>query len=230
MTVQMEPCEKRIRAYLGGELVADSTRTLMVWDVPYHPWYYFPHADVRAELVPDAALRPPDAAVGELEGFVTLSWDAMDGWFEEDEEVFVHPRNPYKRVDVAASSRHVTVSLGGVTVAESRQGRFVFETGVPRRIYLPKTDVRMDLLTPSDTLTFCPYKGEAIYWHLTLDGTTHDDLVWSYQWPVHESAALAGLVCFYPDRVETHVDGDRQQVPPEDVATMPSPRAGRAPA
>jgi len=251
----MEPTEKRIRVFLGGELVADTSDALMVFDVSYYPTYYFPAGDVRAGVLEErgtaepvaergpatsytvragrreaveAAWRYADGPLPELRDRVAFDFAAMGSWFEEDEEVFIHPRNPYKRVDVLASSRHVRVEVGGVTVAETSQPRVAFETGVPRRFYLPMIAVRQDLLTPSETVTFCPYKGEAIYWHLTVDGTTHEDLVWSYQWPVNESIALAGLVCFYPDRVTMHVDGGHHEAQPEDVATMPSPRAQRS--
>jgi uncharacterized protein (DUF427 family) len=249
--MRSEPTEKRIRTFLGGELVADTDDALMVWDVSYHPSYYVPLADVRPGVLEEAGTAEPVpgrgpavaytvraggreapawrfADVPELADRVAFDFAAMGSWFEEDEEIWIHPRSPYKRVDVLPGSRHVRVEVGGVTVAETNRPTLVFETGVPRRFYLPMVAVRQDLLTPSDTVTFCPYKGEAIYWHLTVDGTTHEDLVWSYQWPVNESIAIAGLVCFYPDRVTTHVDGGLHPAPPEDVATMPSPRAQRS--
>ncbi|RAY15392.1 hypothetical protein DPM19_11895 [Actinomadura craniellae] len=230
---RIEPSAKRVRAYLGGQAVADSTRPMLVWEHPYYPAYYFPVDDVQG-LVPDgtvtstpglgdghgftisaggsraAALRYSDSPVEELRDLVRLDWNAMDAWFEEDEEVFVHPRSPYVRVDVLSSSRHVRIEVDGVTVAESHHPRLLFETGLPVRYYLPKTHVRMDLLEPSDTVTRCPYKGQAEYWSINVEGRTHPDLAWSYRAPLAESQQVAGLVCFYDEKVTVFVDGVRQ--------------------
>ncbi|HUR74292.1 MAG TPA: DUF427 domain-containing protein, partial [Sporichthya sp.] len=226
MRVELSP--KRVRAFLAGEVVADSRATRLVWEKPYYPTYYFPRADVRADLVATgiserspsrgagerldvkvarataagAALRYPDSPLEELRGLVRLDWAAMDEWFEEDEPVIVHPRDPYTRVDVLASSRHVRVVVDGVTVAESSQPRILFETGLPPRYYLPVTDVRMDLLTPSDTQTQCPYKGTANYWALEVGERTYPDLVWTYRSPLPESQKIIGLACFYNEKVD----------------------------
>jgi uncharacterized protein (DUF427 family) len=238
--VHTEPSAKRVRAYLGGEVVADTIHPVLVWEVPYYPAYYFPVADVRTDLLepdggtahspsrgdgqtytvtaggkqaPGAAVRYADSPIPELRDLIRLDWDAMDAWFEEDEEVFVHPRDPYTRVDILQSSRHVRVEVDGVTVADSHQPRILFETGLPPRYYLPKTDVRMDLLTPTEHRTACPYKGTAGYWSLHVNGATHDNLVWWYQHPTLESAKIAGYVCFYNERVDLYVDGELQARP-----------------
>jgi uncharacterized protein (DUF427 family) len=129
----------------------------------------------------------------------------MDAWFEEDEEVFVHARDPYTRVDILASSRHIRVEVDGTTLAETVKPTLLFETGHPVRYYLPKTDVRMDLLTPSDRVTRCPYKGQAEYW--SLRDADRPDVAWSYRMPLPESQKIAGLICFYPDKVDIYVDG-----------------------
>ena len=183
--VRVEHGAKRIRAYLGGELVADTTRPLLVWEKPYYPTYYFPAADVRTELTADggvahspsrgdgktftvraggkeaagAALRYEDSPFEELRDAIRLDWNAMDAWFEEDEQVFTHPRDPYTRVDILPSSRHVRVEVDGVTIAETSKPTLLFETGLPTRYYLPKTHVRMDLLAPTESVSHCPYKG-----------------------------------------------------------------------
>jgi uncharacterized protein (DUF427 family) len=236
--VRVERGAKRIRAYLGGELVADTTRPLLVWEKPNYPAYYFPAADVRAEaLVPDggmarspsrgdartltvkvgdravpqAAVRYDDSPFEELRDTVRLEWDAMDAWFEEDEQVFTHPRDPYTRVDILPSSRHVRVEVDGVTIAETVKPTLLFETGLPTRYYLPKTHVRMDLLEPTATVTHCPYKGEASYWSLRTGEAVHADLAWSYGTPLPESQKIAGLIAFYNDRVDLYVDGVRQK-------------------
>lgn len=226
---------KRIRAYLAGEQVADTVRPLLVWEVPYYPTYYIPAEDVRADLepagappehggevfhlvtpyttAPGAARRHPDSPVPELRDAVRLDWAAMTEWLEEDEPVYTHPRDPYKRVDILASSRHVRMERDGVSLAESRAPRILFETGLPPRYYLPLPDVRMDLLRPSQRRTHCPYKGTASYWSVEVDGTTYDDLVWTYRTPLPESQKIAGLVCFYQERVGLYVDGVRQERP-----------------
>jgi uncharacterized protein (DUF427 family) len=238
--VRLEQGRKRVRAYLAGNVVADTTKPRLVWEVPYYPAYYFPVEDVRTDLlVPtatvshspsrgdaqhftvkagsreaeDAALRYVDSPVEELRDLVRLDWDAMDGWFEEDEEVYTHPRDPYTRVDILASSRHVGVQVDGVTVADSHQPRILFETGLPPRYYLPQTDLRMELLRPSDTLSRCPYKGTATYWDVMVGDTVHKDFVWCYRTPLPESQKIAGLACFYNEHVDLYVDGVKQDRP-----------------
>jgi uncharacterized protein (DUF427 family) len=238
--VRIEEGAKRIRAYLGGEVVADTIRPMLVWEKPYYPAYYVPIADVRGELLeadggvarspsrgdgrtftiraggreaPGAALRYEDSPLEELRDLIRLDWDAMDAWFEEDEEVFTHPRDPYTRVDILPSSRHVRVKVDGVTVAESTSPRLLFETGLAVRYYLPKTHVRMDLLVPTDSLTHCPYKGEAEWWSVHANGSVHEDLAWSYRTPLPESQKIAGHVAFYDEKVDVYVDGVRQVRP-----------------
>ena len=234
--VRVEHGAKRVRAYLGGELVADTTEPLLVWEKPSYPTYYFPSADIRAEFTPDgsvfhspsrgdangftvraggkeaagAALRYEHSPFEELRDAIRLDWNAMEAWFEEDEEVFTHPRDPYTRVEILPSSRHVRIELEGVTIAETAKPTLLFETGLPTRYYLPKTHVRLDLLVPSDTASHCPYKGQAEYWSIRLDDEIRPDIAWSYRTPLPESQKIAGLISFYPDKVELHVDGIRQ--------------------
>jgi uncharacterized protein (DUF427 family) len=239
-SVRVERGAKWVRAYLGGDLVADTTRPLLVWEKPYYPAYYFPLSDVRAELLEEdggvvhspsrgdartftvkaggkevaaAALRYDESPFEELRDAIRLEWDAMDAWFEEDEQVFTHPRDPYTRVDILPSSRHVRVEVDGVTVAESSKPTLLFETGLPARYYLPKTHVRMDLLTPTETESHCPYKGQAEYWSVRAGDTVHPDLAWSYRTPLPESQKIAGLVSFYNEKVDIYVDGVRQDRP-----------------
>ena len=237
--VRTEPGHKRVRAYLEGEPVVDTRSALLVWEVPYYPAYYVPLADVRAELVPTgetshspsrgdaevfdvkvsrgvaekAALSYADSPLEALRGHVRLAWDGRLEWFEEDEPVFVHPKDPYKRVDILASSRHVQVEVDGVTVAESSQPRILFETGLPPRYYLPMTDVRLDLLRPSATTTQCPYKGTASYSSVEIDGHLTEDIVWHYPLPTPESQKIIGLACFYDEKVDVYLDGELQAKP-----------------
>ena len=138
----------------------------------------------------------------------------MDHWFEEDEEVFVHPRNPYTRVDALRSTRRVRVELGGVVLAESSSPVMVFETGLPTRYYLNRTEVHFDHLTATATVTRCPYKGTTTgYWSVVVDGLVHDDLAWSYDFPTRQLLPIAGLVAFYNERVDVSVDGVHQERP-----------------
>jgi uncharacterized protein (DUF427 family) len=152
-----------------------------------------------ARTAPSAARRYRSSPIQELRQAVRMDWDAMDEWLEEDEPVDTHPRDPYTRVDILASSRHVRVDINGVTVAESAQPRILFETGLPPRYYLLLADVRLDLLRPSATQSHCPYKGTASYWSLDAGAGVHQDLVWIYRSPLAESQKIAGLACFYPD-------------------------------
>jgi uncharacterized protein (DUF427 family) len=137
----------------------------------------------------------------------------MDEWLEEDEPVYTHPRDPYKRVDILASSRHVRVAVDGVTVADSVRPRILFETGLPPRYYLPLSDIRAELLIPSETQTRCPYKGTAGYWSVDTGHGMHRDLVWIYRAPLPESQKIAGLACFYNERVDLYIDGELQERP-----------------
>jgi uncharacterized protein (DUF427 family) len=236
---RIEPCPKRVRCYLAGQLVADTIHPVLVWEGPHYPVYYLPAADIRAELVPSgqtrhspsrgeaqildvkvatatavaAALRYPGSPRAELRDLVRLDWDSMSEWLEEDEPVYTHPRDPYKRVDILASTRHVRVELDGVTVADSRQPRILFETGLPPRYYLPLTDLRMDLLRPSDAASHCPYKGTASYWSVNTGQAEHRDIAWMYRFPLPESQKIAGLACFYNERVDIYLDGERQERP-----------------
>lgn len=238
--IRTQPGDRRVRVFLGGEVVADTTTPLLVWEKPYYPTYYFPASSVRTELLaptgettrspsrgtadvltvaaggseaPGAAQWFRESPLEELTDHVRFEWEAMDAWFEEDEEVYVHAKDPNTRIDIRESSRHVRVEIDGVTIAETTHPRFLFETGLPRRSYIPKTDVRMDLLTATDTTTRCPYKGTAEYYSVTVDGTTYGDIVWWYRHPVPESQAIAGLVAFYDEKVDVYVDGELQERP-----------------
>ena len=231
-----EPVPRRIRAVLGGEVILDTTRALYLWEWPYYPQYYVPLADISADALVDedhvqhlhrgatrryglqvgAVTRPAavrvhtDATVDGLEGMARMEWSAPDSWFEEDEEVFVHPRSPYVRVDALRSTRTVRVELDGVVLAESASPVMVFETGLPTRYYLNPTEVAVDHLVASDTVTACPYKGRTTrYWSVRVDGTTSPDLAWCYDFPTRQLLPIAGLIAFYNEKVDIVVDGER---------------------
>lgn len=237
--IRVEMSPKRVRALVGGRTVFDTTAARLVWEKPYYPTYYVPRTDVSAKMrdngetmtrdglgkgrvldlyvearaLAGAAVVYDDGTVPELRDLVRPKWSAMDEWLEEDEPVYVHPRDPYKRVDILRSSRHVRVVVDGVTIAESRRPTLLFETGLPTRYYLPEADVRTDLLRPTNSVTRCPYKGNASWWSLEVHGTVHEDLVWMYRLPTPESHPIAGLMAFYDERVDLYVDDELQERP-----------------
>jgi uncharacterized protein (DUF427 family) len=239
-TDQIEPAPRRVRATLANRTVLDTTRALYVWEWPNYPQYYVPLADVDASVLvdeqhpqrlrrgtahlyglrvgdltrPGAARVYRDDALAGLAGTVRFDWAALDAWYEEDEQVFVHPRNPYVRVDAIRSSRLVRVELDGVVLAETASPVFVFETGLPTRYYVPRTDVRFEHLLPSDTVTECPYKGRTTgYWSVHIGGTAHADLAWTYDFPTRQLLPVAGMIAFYNERIDHVLDGERLERP-----------------
>ncbi len=239
---------KWIRGYIGGQKIVDSRQFLFVWETPYWPWWFFPRHDIIGDLVertdaaPSSSSAPgatrydlviegrtlENAAWGhpnrtdDLADLVAVEFEALDHWFEEDVEVFVHPRGPFTRVDALTSSRHVAVSIDGTLLAESTKPTVLYETGVPARYYLPMTDVRMDLLQPSDRRSSCPYKGDSQYWSVQIADRVVEDIAWSYTLPRHEALQIAGLVCFYDELVDTNIDGIRQPRPNTHFTDGPS--------
>lgn len=235
--VVFEPSPRRVRVSFNGATIADSSKAHLLFETLHLPVYYLPRADTRMEfLVPTAhqtfcqykgkasywtirvgertsenavwGYPDPYDEVAAIRDFVAFYWDRVDHWYEEDEEIFVHPRDPYKRVDVVGSSRPVKVVLGGETVAETRRARFLFETRLPTRYYIPPEDVRMDLLVPSDKTTACPYKGRARYWSARIGDRLYPDIVWSYPQPIPECPKIKGFLCFFNEQVDAIlVDG-----------------------
>jgi len=235
----VEPVPRRVRAFLGGQVVLDTNQARYVWEWPNYPQYHIPRGDVDAAVLVDednprrrqlgtarrhglrvGELERPDAAwvyerdAGELAGTVRLDWEALDAWFEEDEQVFVHPRNPYARVDALRSTRRVRVELEGIVLAESAATVMVFETGLPTRYYFDRAAVRFEHLVAADTVTACPYKGVTSgYWSVRAGGELHPDLAWAYAFPTRQLLPIAGLVAFYNEQVDVLVDGERLRRP-----------------
>ena len=237
--VRVETSPKRVRAYMGGVPVVDSRAPLLVWESPYYPTYYFKAADVDTSLLratgevrrspsrgdssihdivtakataDAAAFHYSNPEIEELNDAYSFTWDALDAWFEEDEQVYVHTRSPYVRIDILQSSRHVEVFIDDVKIADSHAPKLLFETGLRTRYYLTKTDVRMDLLTPTDLNTACPYKGTASYYNVTVGDTTHENVVWWYPSPLQESQDIAGMVAFYNEKVDIVIDGEPERI------------------
>jgi uncharacterized protein (DUF427 family) len=232
----IEPAPRRVRAVLGERTIFDTTRALYVWEWPNYPQYYVPIADVdpetlvdegRAERLrrgtarrhglrtgdvsrPGAAHVYGDDALEGLTGTVRFEWAALDAWFEEDEQVFVHPRNPYTRVDALRSTRTVRIELDGTVLGESSSPVMVFETGLPTRYYIDRTAVAFEHLRASQTVTACPYKGRTSgYWSVVAGGAVRPDLAWAYDFPTRQLLPIAGLIAFYNEQVDIVLDGER---------------------
>ena len=251
--MRWHPEAKRIRAFVGGRQVVDSTRARIVWE-PRRivPSFAVPVDDIDGSLVaaepdtaeqhvvqlgdgppvldpstgftfhsvegrsfdivtgiatmPGAAFAPADA---DFNGFVIVDFDAFDEWREEDEVLVGHARDPFKTIDTRRSSRRVEVEIAGVIIADSTRSVMLFETYLPTRYYLPRDDVRMDLLVPSDTASVCAYKGHARYWSAHVDGTVLTDVAWSYEDPHNYATLVKDMICFFNERVDVSVDGER---------------------
>lgn len=260
--ITFERSPRRVRVKFNGEIVADSINAHLLFETRHLPVYYFPPADLRMDLLTatshatycpykgDASYwsvkvgdktadnaawsyREPYPEVAAIKDYVAFYWNLMDAWYEEDDEIFVHPRDPYKRVDVVNSSRPVRVVLGGETIAETSRARFLFETRLPTRYYIPRADVRMDLLVPSDRVTQCPYKGKARYYTAKIGDRVYEDIVWTYPDPIAECPKIKDYLCFFNEQVDAIFVGGVEQPRPitpwskdwkEKAATVPDAR------
>jgi uncharacterized protein (DUF427 family) len=240
--IYFEDSPRRMRGRLGGETVVDSRHPKLLHEHGHLPVFYFPEDEVRTELLEptDHTTRCPwkgearhwSVRVGErvaenaawsypepieeappLAGYLAFYWDAMDEWLEEDEPAIVHARDPYHRVDILDTSRHVRVELEGETVAETRRARVLFETSLPPRWYIPPEDLRTDALVESDKRTGCAYKGFASYWSVEAGGELEEDLAWFYPEPTRDAERIAGYVAFFNERADIYVDGELQERP-----------------
>ena len=229
--ILFEPSTKRVRAVIGDRTIADSLKPGLLLESGSRPAWYFPRADIHADRLERSDKRTPSATKGDatwwhltlgprriedaawsyeapptalaaITGALAFAAGAVDHWYEEDEEVFGHPRDPYHRVDTRLSHRRVRVRAGGEVIADTKRAVFLFETGHPVRYYIPQADVRTDLLTATKRSTTCPYKGDASYWTINLGGRVIEDAVWAYLDPIAECPQIKGLMSFYPDRVE----------------------------
>lgn len=238
-----EPSGRWVRGRTKGVTVVDSRHPVLVWEpgVPV-PLYAFPRDEVREDLLRPAAHPRTGSHTGsrifydlgidgepmenaawvfpaaDLAGHIAFEWYArtgrgLDHWYEEEEEIFVHPRDPYKRVDALPSRRRVRVEIDGKAVADTGRPVLLFETGLPTRYYLPREDVRLDLLRPTEHSTACPYKGTAEYWSWRGAADVPPDVVWSYPEPLPAVAAIRGLLAFYNEAVDITVDGERLDRP-----------------
>lgn len=237
--IRIEETPRWIRVSYGGETIADSKSVLIVTETGHLPIYYFPREDVRIDLLEASPFQShcthkgtasywsirsggrlsenaawsyeaPKPGSEALAGYIAFYWKKVDAWYEEEEQIFVHARDPYKRVDALPSSRHIQVVIGGEVVADSNRAVIVYETYLTPRYYLPKEDIRLELLEPTGTVTQCPYKGIASYWNAKVRDQLYRDVVWSYADPLPEIPQIAGLLSFYNERVDAiYIDGEK---------------------
>lgn len=233
---------KHVRATTDGTIVVDMRPPWLVWENDRYPWYFTAPDRVAGELRPvgpggkslslgvcdefdlvlpggrvlqRALRRYPDAASDIVKDCFTFRWEAFDDWFEEDEVVRGHPRDPYTRVDVLASSRHVVARVRDTVVADSRRPVIAFETGLAPRFFLPRVDIRTDLLQPTDTVSESPYSGTARHWAVRVGDLVLPDAVLSYERPLPEVGRIAGLMAFRPEGApELHLSVDGQPFGP----------------
>ncbi|KIY03102.1 uncharacterized protein Z520_01569 [Fonsecaea multimorphosa CBS 102226] len=223
--------EKRVRGVLNGKYIFDTTAAKLVWENGFYPSYWIPKSDFldTAKFTEDKpisgidsststlsvgdksvpSLVVPDSFNSELVGYVKMDFKALDAWYEEQAQVLYHPKDPYHRVDLLPSGRHVRIEVDGVCLADTGSEGGVmslWETNFPARWYLPRTAIKWEYLTPSDTHTGCPYKGEASYYNAVINGKEIKDVAWWYKNPTQESAGIIGMLCFYPNKVDTWVD------------------------
>jgi len=225
-TGYIERAQRRVRVLFNGQYIVDTQKASLVWEIQYYPSYYFDPPDV-----PERFLRNPkegdtsttyDIVVGErtakaavtfhnagnLKGLVKIAFKQMDTWLEEDEEIYIHPRDPYKRIDIRQSSRHVRIEVDGLELANTTKPRLLFETGLPTRTYIPKGDVRLDRLSHSQLTTGCPYKGWANYYDVIQSpGEKKEGLAWEYRTAFPESSDIKGYIAFLDEKVDVFVDG-----------------------
>ncbi|KAK0702968.1 hypothetical protein B0T26DRAFT_658267, partial [Lasiosphaeria miniovina] len=234
-----EPARRRVRGLAQGQWVFDTLNAEYVWEHLYYPLFYIPLVDIESGPGNIAWSDAPDSRGfcsgtisvaqkmievvrldrGPLKGLVKIPVNSLDAWFVEDEKlVGPHPKDPYKRIECLPSTREVLVQVAGVTVARSTHSVFLFETGLRTRYYLSPTSILdWSMLTPSTTTSFCPYKGQASYYHVKVPAgentVTVEDAIWYYTYPTVESAQIQNRLCFYNEKVDIWLDGvkeDRQ--------------------
>jgi len=234
-----EPLRRRMRAELGGRTVVQSDDAVLLFEPGRYPVAYFPIADFADGALAPIERRTDHSELGEtawfevvggtrsaprgawqhvalpdhaaiVDGKVALAWGAMDAFYEEDDRVLGHAADPYHRIDVRQTSRHLVVRAGGRVVADTTSPLVLYESGFAPRWYVPRDDANDEELAPEELRTFCPYKGIASYYE--IDGVEH--AAWSYRSPIDDMAAIAGLVSFEPDRVEVTLDGERLALEP----------------
>ncbi len=238
----VEPSARWIRGVRGEETLVDSRGASVVYEHGRLPIYFFPPEDVRTDLLARSDHRTDSPILGEarwfdlraggesaekaawsfpeppagaeaVAGLIAFRWEALDRWYEEDEEVIIHLRDPYHRIDTMPTSRRLRISLDGAVLAETQRARVLFETGLPPRWYIPREDVEEGLLAPSEHRTGCAYKGFASYFSARVGDSEEENLVWTYPDPRHEVESIRDHLCFFDERVDLELDGELQERP-----------------
>ncbi|KAL6708648.1 hypothetical protein ACN47E_002629 [Coniothyrium glycines] len=230
---KLQHTPRRVRGLFNGKYAFDTSKAYHVWEHPNYPQYYLP-LDSFTKDAQIERLGPVDGTKGgadlgrltvkdksterillfntsELQHLVKVDFNAIQQWFEEDVPIYCHPKDPYKRIDILQSNRHIKVALDGVTLAETSSPLLLLETTLRTRFYLPPTSVNWEVMSPSDISTLCPYKGEALYLNANTGVKQYKNLAWYYKYPTIESAQVAGHVCFYNEYVDIWVDGVKEK-------------------
>lgn len=228
---KQEPANRRVRGMFDGRWLFDTTKAEFVWEHPYYPLFYIPLVDLMTGpakvikenqkegfwlgllLLGEKPIYFSCFETGSLEGLVKIPVDSLDAWFVEDERLLgPHPKDPYKRIECLGSSREVLIDVDGVVIAKSTNNMFLYETLLrPRYYLLPTSVLDYAMLVPSDTKTFCPYKGEASYYHLRVGERFIKDAIWYYSYPTSECTAIQNRICFYNEKVGVYIDGRKEE-------------------
>jgi uncharacterized protein (DUF427 family) len=226
-----------MRVRFGTVWIADSEDVVLLHEPGRYPVAYFPLADVRADVLVAENRITQHGELGDMEWYtvrvdgrdaaraawrhtalpahadilgdrVAFGWRAMDGFYEEDDRIVGHAADPYHRIDIRSTSRHLVVRDGHRVVADTRRPVVLYESGFAPRWYVPRADIDEDALKPVEGQTFCPYKGLADYYRVG----EHQRAAWSYvdAWP--EVSQVRDLVSFEPDKVEVYLDDRRMQL------------------
>lgn len=234
----LAPIATRVRAEFNGKTIADSRNVFMFRESPFRINYYFPNDDVNTHLIDRDSAKSssgkngkrtswsihdgervekegafsytePNEDYAELRDRIAFDFEAIDRWFEEDEELIGHPRDPYTRIDVRRSSQHIQIKIDGIAVIDSKRPFILTETGLPLRYYIPSDDVKWNYFTESDTETICPYKGKAIYWNAVVNGNEYPDIMWGYPEPLQDAMRIKDTVGLYHEKLDVLVDGEK---------------------
>ena len=233
----VEPLRRRMSVELGGTIVARSDDAVLLFEPARYPVAYFPAGDIAEGVLRSSDHRTVHPDLGDtrwfdvvggdgevarrgawqhvdppaaLRGAVAFAWRAMDAFYEEDERILGHAADPYHRIDIRRTSRHLVVRDGDTVVADTRAPLVLYESGFAPRWYVPRADVVAEALHPVETQTFCPYKGVASYY----DVGGARSAAWSYRAPFDDMSRIADLVSFEPDKVTVTIDGETLETAP----------------
>lgn len=234
----VEDVPKRVRGMLAGRTIVDTRRAKMLWESGELAHWVFPIGEIAAGALETATHGASDPAKGPvlhynvrsgdrfegnaawqypeppesaafLKDLVAIDFDKLDAWFEEDDEIHGHPRDPYHRFDCRHSSDNIVVRIGSETIAQTQHAIKLFETSTPMRVYVPMDVVKPGVLVPSETRTFCPYKGEAAYFHVHAGDHTIRDGAWTLPQPLGEAIVCLNHVSFWRGDTVVEVNGER---------------------